>query len=146
MWVLRWTFFFSFFIFFSRNLSFGTHQMYPHCPEGTVLCCTVLNCTVFYYTVLYCTVLYCSFVLTMHSCFAPYCSPWILAILEGIFTHCPQRWNHGSSDGLVILLLRFLLLHTSNCQARKFRCLIGTGVQGPARHLWIVGGRWGVTL
>ena len=26
------------------------------------------------------------------------------------FTHSPQRWNHGSTDGLFILFL--LLLHT----------------------------------
>ena len=34
------------------------------------------------------------------------------------FTHGPQRWNHGSTDGLflllLLLLLFFLLLHTTN--------------------------------
>ena len=32
------------------------------------------------------------------------------------FTHCPWRWNRGSSDGhfFLLLLLFFFLLHTSN--------------------------------
>ena len=38
-----------------------------------------------------------------------------ISITLPFFTHCPQRWNHGSSDGLfLLLLLLLLLLHTSN--------------------------------
>ena len=57
----------------------------------------------------------------------------IASVERSLFTHGPQRWNCGSSDGLFILLL---LLPTSNFW------MLGTGVQVLATHLWTVGG-WG---
>ena len=44
----------------------------------------------------------------------------ILKKLRVLFTHGPRRWNHGSTDGLFLLLL-LLLLHTT-----KFLFLLGT--------------------
>ena len=43
------------------------------------------------------------------------------------FTHGPQRWNHGSSDGLFMLLF-FLLLHTSESLGAKTTFISFPGV------------------
>ena len=41
-------------------------------------------------------------------------SPETPTNVDYVFTHGPQRWNRGSTDGLFLFLLLLLFLHTTN--------------------------------